>query len=45
MTKHDEIVIKTKAAVDKLYEDGRTTMMSDGELTEIIDRLYEMGVK
>ena len=39
VSKHDELVIKTKAAVDKLYEDGRTTMMSDAELVAIIESI------
>ncbi len=43
VSKHDEIVIKTKAAVDKLYEDGRTTMMSDEELVEIIEGFSTNG--
>ena len=39
VSKHDELVTKTKAAVDKLYEDGRTTMMSDAELVAIIESI------
>jgi isopropylmalate/homocitrate/citramalate synthase len=41
VSKNDEIVIKTKEAVDKLYEDGRTTIISDEELTAIIDNFTE----
>ena len=41
VSKHDDIVIKTKEAVDKLYEDGRTTIISDEELTAIIDNYTE----
>ena len=36
VTKHDDIVIKVKSAVDKEYEDGRTTLMGDDELKGII---------
>jgi isopropylmalate/homocitrate/citramalate synthase len=32
VTKHDDIVIKVKEAVDKAYADGRTTLMGDDEL-------------
>ena len=37
VTKSDDIVIKTKAAIDKLYADGRTTLMGDEELFSIIE--------
>ena len=37
VTKQDEIVIKTKAAIDKEYADGRTTLMGDDELSKIVD--------
>ena len=37
--KTDPLVVKVKAEVDKLYEDGRTTIMSSGELIEIIERV------
>ena len=37
VTKHDEIVIKVKEAIDKEYEDGRTTLMGDDELEAIIN--------
>ena len=36
VTKQDAIVIKTKAAVDRAYEDGRTTLMGDDELFSIV---------
>ena len=36
VTKQDPIVIKTKAAVDQAYADGRTTLMGDDELFGII---------
>ncbi len=39
VTKADAIVIKVKEAIDKLYADGRTTLMGDDELFEIIDSL------
>ena len=39
VTKQDEIVIKVKAEVDKLYSDGRTTLIGDDELKQIIDRI------
>ena len=38
-TKHDDIVIKLKAAIDLEYEDGRTTLMGDEELFDIIRRI------
>ena len=36
VTKHDDIVIKIKAAIDKEYADGRTTLMGDDELNSIV---------
>ncbi len=41
VTKSDEIVKKTKEAIDKLYADGRTTLMGDDELFEIVGSLTE----
>ena len=41
VTKADTIVIKVKEAIDKLYADGRTTLMGDDELFEIIESLRE----
>ena len=38
--KTDDIVIKVKDEVDKLYADGRTTLMGDDELHRIISELY-----
>lgn len=35
--KNDEIVIKIKENIDREYEDGRTTMISDRELEEMIE--------
>jgi len=37
VTKHDELVIKVKEEIDRLYEDGRTTLMGDEELVSIIE--------
>ena len=37
VTKHDDIVIKIKEAIDKEYADGRTTLMGDMELEAIVD--------
>jgi len=37
VTKQDGIVIRAKEAIDKLYADGRTTLLSDEELFDIID--------
>ena len=37
VTKQDDIVIKIKAAIDKEYEDGRTTVMGDEEIEAIVD--------
>ena len=38
VTKHDDLVIKMKSAIDKEYEDGRTTLMGDDELHGILAR-------
>jgi isopropylmalate/homocitrate/citramalate synthase len=35
--KSDELVVRTKIAVDKLYEDGRTTLLGDDEMIAIIE--------
>ncbi len=37
LTKKDEVVVKMKEEIDKLYADGRTTVMGDEEL----EKLYE----
>ncbi len=37
VTKQDEIVVRTKEAIDRLYADGRTTLMGDEELFSIIE--------
>ena len=37
VTKQDDIVIKVKEHIDALYEDGRTTLLGDDELTSIIN--------
>ena len=39
VAKHEPIVEQMKNEVDKMYSDGRTTIMSDEELEEIIHRL------
>ena len=44
VTKHSDLVIKTKEEIDRLYADGRTTLMGNDELMEII-RLYHPDAK
>ena len=39
-TKQDPIVIKVKEEIDRLYADGRTTLMGDEELEQIINFYY-----
>ncbi len=39
VTKHDDVVINTKAEIDAAYADGRTTLMGDEELFSIIERV------
>ena len=34
--KQDDVVVKTKAQIDKEYADGRTTLMGDDELFAIV---------
>ena len=41
VTKSDPIVVSVKREIDELYADGRTTLMGDDELFEIINRLSE----
>ena len=41
VTKSDNIVKQTKEAIDKLYADGRTTLMGDDELFQIIGEITE----
>ena len=36
VTKHSDIVVKVKAHLDVLYDDGRTTLMGNDELRDII---------
>lgn len=36
ITKHSELVVKVKDEIDRLYADGRTTLMGNDELLEII---------
>ena len=38
LTKQSALVVKVKEEIDKLYEDGRTTLMGNEELMGIIDR-------
>ena len=37
VTKQHDIVVKVKAAIDKEYADGRTTLMGDDELFGIVN--------
>ena len=37
VTKQSDIVVKVKAKIDALYEDGRLTLMGDEELHSIVD--------
>ncbi len=37
VTKNDEIVVRVKAEIDRLYADGRTTLMGEEELVAIIE--------
>ena len=37
VSKQDDIVIKAKSHIDKLYEDGRTTLLGDDEMISIIE--------
>ena len=39
-TKQDPIVVKAKEEIDRLYTDGRTTLMGDEELDQIISFYY-----
>ena len=39
-TKQDPIVLKVKEEIDRLYADGRTTLMGDEELEQIISFYY-----
>jgi len=39
VTKKDDIAVKMKAAIDKEYADGRTTLMGDDELSAILESL------
>lgn len=45
VTKSDDIVIGVKHAIDELYADGRTTLMGDDELFEIINKLSDNTFK
>ena len=39
VSKNDDLVVNMKNEIDLLYADGRTTIMSDGELYEMVNRL------
>ncbi len=39
VTKHDQFIIDMKAMIDEMYVDGRTTIMGEEELEEIIEAL------
>ena len=39
VTKSDELVVRVKTEIDRLYSDGRTTLMGDEELMAIIERV------
>ena len=39
LTKQDALVLRMKEQIDSQYTDGRTTVMSEEELLEIIDTL------
>ena len=45
VSKQDEIVIKVKEYIDTLYEDGRTTLLGDDELTSIIESISDGNLK
>ena len=40
VTKQDPLVVKIKEEIDRLYADGRTTLMGDEELEQIINFYY-----
>ncbi len=40
VTKQSPLVIKVKEEIDRLYDDGRTTVMGNDELMQIIDFYY-----
>ena len=40
VTKQSPIVVKIKEEIDRLYDDGRTTLMGNDELMQIIDFYY-----
>jgi isopropylmalate/homocitrate/citramalate synthase len=45
LTKHDDMVIRVKAEIDKSYADGRTTLMGDDELVGIITEVSPEFIK
>ena len=40
LTKQSPFVIKIKQEIDRLYDDGRTTLMGNDEIMEMIDKFY-----
>ena len=40
LTKQSPLVIKIKQEIDRLYDDGRTTLMGNDEIMEMIDKFY-----
>ena len=45
VTKQDEIVIKAKEFIDRLYEDGRTTLLGDEEMLSIIEKVSPQPIE
>ena len=45
VTKQDDIVIKAKEIIDGLYADGRTTLLGDDEMAEILNSINESKLK
>ena len=37
--KHDPLIVKLKEEIDRIYESGRTTAMSDDEMRELIRKI------
>ena len=40
LTKQSPLVVKVKEEIDRLYDDGRTTLMGNDEIMEMIDKFY-----
>ncbi len=45
ISKHDPLVLDLKEAIDAAYADGRLTVMTDGEMEEMIRKFAPDGVK